>query len=87
MTKLTRLRIGQPDMSRSGDRRSSVKSSDRIYALVDHEHDAYAPANHSHTGADVAIDDSAFSGVLAGAGITNAQQLAEWIDLNITLLK
>lgn len=31
------------------------------------------------------IDDSDFSGVLAGQGITNLQELAAWIDRNVKL--
>lgn len=42
-----------------------------------------AAAGHGHGGAEIVIDDSGFSGSLSGAGITDVQLLANWIDANI----
>lgn len=38
---------------------------------------------HGHAAVDITIDDSEFTGALAGQGITDVQSLATWLDANL----
>jgi hypothetical protein len=43
-----------------------------------------AEVGHTHDPRDVLLDESEFSGSLAGSGIANVKDLALWIDANLT---
>lgn len=43
----------------------------------------FAASYHEHPATEVGLDDSAWSGSLAGSGIRNVQELADWIDANL----
>lgn len=44
-----------------------------------------APAVHAHTGAEVTVETSHLVNLLAESGITNLQQLVDWLDANLRL--
>jgi hypothetical protein len=41
-------------------------------------------AAHEHAGTECLIDSSAFSGAIGAGAVNNLQELAEWIDANVT---
>lgn len=41
---------------------------------------------HTHTAAEVAVDDSGFSGPLAGESIASVKTLADWLDANLPIV-
>jgi hypothetical protein len=43
----------------------------------------FAAPSHTHVGEDVSLSEATWSGVLAGSGVTNTQELANWIDANV----
>lgn len=45
--------------------------------------DGKAAASHTHTGDEVSLDSGDWGDALVGSGITNVQELANWLDANL----
>ena len=43
----------------------------------------FSAMGHTHDAAEIGLDDTGWSGSLAGSGVRNVQALADWIDANL----
>lgn len=62
----------------------AAHNHDSAYAALSHNHTGvYSPVSHTHTATAVTIAGDSWSGSLAGSGVKDPQDLADWIDANV----
>lgn len=80
----TELGLGDAAVEDASAFAAAGHNHDASYSALGHNHTGtYAPLSHTHDGTQVSLNADNWVGSLAGSGVKDCQDLADWIDANV----